>query len=389
MAEDSTPHHPNSSRTDRIRLWLRNFLPAPTRVGGKELLRMVVVVAALLALTGLVSRGWGQPHHIPWLFASMGASALLLISTPSSPMAQPWPVVGGSVLSGLSGAVAALLFQDPNVAAAVAVGLSVMVMMVMRCLHPPGAALAMWIALERSHGFDILLYPVGLNLVLMVALATVLNRMTGKRYPAPQHTQKVAAPRPAGAQIDASDLDVALSRFNGVLDVSRADLESLMHLASQAAFKRTLGNLRCEDIMAHPVQAAQADTPVKEAWERMRTHRIKSLPVVDAAQQVIGIVTATDLLGHTLDAPPEGITGRLKSMVLRKKKPEAMVGEWMTRDVTTVQALDRVVGLIDVFSTSRLRHVPVVNAHAKLVGIVTQRDLIRAMAHALTPNEEA
>ncbi|MEG0922449.1 MAG: HPP family protein, partial [Comamonas sp.] len=300
MAEDSP--RPDPFTAERMRLWLRNFLPPPARVDGKELLRIVLGIAVLLVVAGISSRWWGEPHHIPWLFASMGASAMLLISTPSGPMAQPWPVIGGSVLSGISGWAAAQVFQDPNLAAAVAVSLSVMVMMVMRCLHPPGAALAMWIALERVHTLDVMLYPVGLNLVLMVALATVINRMTGKRYPAPQHTQKSAAPRKAGAQLEESDLDVALQRFNGVLDISRADLEMLMQVASQAAFMRTLGNLRCEDIMARPVHAARADTPVHDAWKRMQAHHIKSLPVVDAAHHVVGIVTSTDLLNNALNA---------------------------------------------------------------------------------------
>ena len=385
MADD--PSRSTSATTERIHLWLRNFLPAPARVDGKELLRIVAGIAVLLTLAGFISRWWGEPHHLHWLFASMGASAMLLISTPSSPMAQPWPVVGGSVLSGISGWAAALTFQDPTLAAAMAVSLAVMVMMVMRCLHPPGAALAMWIALEQVHTLDTMLYPVGLNLVLMVALAVVINRMTGKRYPAPQHTQKAAAPRKPGAQIYDSDLDVALQRFNGVLDISRADLEALMRVASQAAFKRTLGNLRCEDIMAHPVHAVAADTSVHDAWERMQSKRIKSLPVVDAALQVVGIVTSTDLLNNALNVAPEGIAGRLKSLVLRKKKVQT-VGDLMTVDVIKVQALDRVVGLIDVFSQGSLRHVPVVNAQNKLVGIITQTDLIRAMAESLGSDEQ-
>ena len=60
---------------------------------------MVVGAMVVLWLTGLASQTWGQHDHTPWLFAAMGASALLLIGTPSSPMAQPWPVIGGSLLS--------------------------------------------------------------------------------------------------------------------------------------------------------------------------------------------------------------------------------------------------------------------------------------------------
>lgn len=384
MPDDSnrTPEPP--VRAERLRQWLRNFWPSSSHVNGKELLRMVVGVGLTLLLTGLVSRWWGQSHHAPWLFAAMGASALLLVCTPSSPMAQPWPVIGGSVFSGLAGLGAALVIDDPSAAAAVSAGLAVMVMVVMRCLHPPGAALAMWIALEHGTDVSVLAYPVATNLVLLVVLATLYSRATGKRYPAPQHSQKPAAAGDArNMRIEGVDLDAALDHFNGVLDVSRADLEALVHMASQAAFKRTLGDLRCEDIMVHPVFVTTADAPVQQAWERMQQHDVKALPVVDEKMQVKGIITSTDLLNQALSQAPAGLGDRLKSLVLRKKKAAVVVGELMTEEVATVQGYDRVVDLIAVFSRGHLRHLPVINAQGKLVGMVTQTDLIRVMAKSL------
>lgn len=354
---------------------------------------MVVGAIAVLWLTGMASQSWGQHDHTPWLFAAMGASALLLIGTPSSPMAQPWPVIGGSLLSALAGWVAVLVFPDPLLAAAVAVGLAIMVMVVLRCLHPPGAALAMWMAIQGWHDVSILLNPVALNLVVLVLLATVYNRMTGKRYPAPQHSQKAQAAqasRASSARIEGSDLDEALERVNGVLDVSRADLEALLQGASQAAFKRTLGNVRCEDVMSHPVHAMRPESSIKDAWSLMQLHRVKALPVVDDAQRVVGIITSTDLLNHALTATPTALSSKLKHWVLRKKDPVQLVGDLMTNEVSKVGSYDRMVDLIGIFSRAKLHHVPVVNRQGKLVGIISQTDLMREMAAALAlPREDA
>ena len=66
-----------------------------------------------------------------------------------------------------------------------------------------------------------------------------------------------------------------------------------------------------------------------------------------------------------------------------------VVQDLMTADVVTVNSLDRVVDLIPVFSKGRLRHLPVVNAQGKLVGMITQTDLIRVMAEALAPVNDA
>ncbi|TDS82760.1 HPP family protein [Comamonas sp. JUb58] len=397
MSSARPPSQPNSApgtarRRARLQLWLRNFLPSAAHVNGLELARMVVGAIVVLWLTGMASQTWGQHDHSPWLFAAMGASAMLLIGTPSSPMAQPWPVIGGSLLSALAGWVAVLVFPDPLLAAAVAVGLAIMVMVVLRCLHPPGAALAMWMAIQGWHDVSILLNPVAMNLVILVLLATAYNRMTGKRYPAPQHSQKAQAAqasRESSARIEGSDLDDALEHFNGVLDVSRADLEALLQGASQAAFKRTLGNVRCEDVMSHPVHAMRPESSIKDAWSLMQQYRVKALPVVDDAQLVVGIITSTDLLNHALTATPTALSSKLKHWVLRKKDPGQLVGDLMTAEVSKVGSYDRMVDLIAIFSRAKLHHVPVVNRQGKLVGIISQTDLMREMAAALSlPRED-
>ena len=373
------------ARAERLRHWILNFLPPSSRIDGKELLRMVVGVALALLATGLIARWWGQSHHTQWLFASMGASAMLLICTPSSPMAQPWPVVVGSLASGVSGWVCALAFDDPVVGPAMAVTLSIAAMIVLRSLHPPGAALAMWWALEGFQEPQLLVFPIFFNLIVLVLLATLYSRMTGKRYPAPQHTQSPVSKPVGSAQIIGDDLDQALKRYNGVLDVSRADLEGLLQVASHAAFKRTLGNLRCADIMTQPVHAVPMDAPIQEAWTLMQERGVKALPVLSSDKHVLGIVTSTDILKQTLSAEPQGLAKRLTSMVLRRAAPVHVVGDLMSTHVDKVNSYTRVVELIEVFSQGRHRYVPVVNDQSKLVGMITQSDLIKVLAQAVAP----
>ena len=49
------------------------------------------------------------------------------------------------------------------------------------------------------------------------------------------------------------DLDAALAHYcNQVLDISRADLAGLLHMAGRAAFQRTLGELRATSCPARP-----------------------------------------------------------------------------------------------------------------------------------------
>lgn len=74
--------------------------------------------------------------------ASMGATAVLLFAVPHGQLSQPWPVVGGHVISALIGVCCAQLIANPVLATAIAVGASIGVMHQLKCIHPPGRAAA-------------------------------------------------------------------------------------------------------------------------------------------------------------------------------------------------------------------------------------------------------
>jgi CBS domain-containing membrane protein len=196
---------------------------------------------------------------------------VLVFGMPSSPLAQPWPVLGGSTLSALVGALCSAAVPDPVISGALAVGLAIALMVPLRCLHPPGGAMALYVVLTAGDGWHLAVFPILFNVVVLLIAAMVYNGLTGRRYPHPQRV----APRTDVAEgaFTASDVDAALAHYNQVLDVSRADLEGLLHLAGRAAFQRTLGDVRCADIMSRPPFAVEAGVSLKEAWTLMRSER--------------------------------------------------------------------------------------------------------------------
>ena len=91
----SAPSRP--SWVARLTEWLRHFWPAPLGIDGKERLRFVVGAVIGVLLTAWLSRWWAQGNGTgPWMVASLGASAVLVFGMPSSPLAQPWPVLGAA-----------------------------------------------------------------------------------------------------------------------------------------------------------------------------------------------------------------------------------------------------------------------------------------------------
>ena len=88
------------------RNWLQTFVPLALSIGVRERL-----YGCLGAFIGLLCSEWGARHILagfnPWFIAPMGASAVLLFAVPTAPMAQPWPIVGGNLVSGLIGVACA------------------------------------------------------------------------------------------------------------------------------------------------------------------------------------------------------------------------------------------------------------------------------------------
>ncbi len=91
---------------------------------------------------------------LPALVAPMGASAVLLFAVPSSPLAQPWSILGGNIAAALVGVTTALLITDPFLASAVAIGVAIAAMMTLRCLHPPSGAIALTAVLGDRRSTD-------------------------------------------------------------------------------------------------------------------------------------------------------------------------------------------------------------------------------------------
>ncbi len=92
---------------------------------------------------------------------------------------------------------------------------------------------------------------------------------------------------------------------------------------------------------------------------------INGLPVLDAEDRVIGVVSATDLRRHRRTTATDGVL-----------TAEAV----MSAPARTVRADDSVVRAARLMSTSGIERLPVVDEEARLVGMVTRRDVLQIFA---------
>ncbi len=130
-----------------------------------------------------------QGTDLVLLIASFGASATLLFGAVQSPLAQPRNLVGGHLLSALVGVTAVkLLSPHLFLAAGLAVGGSIALMLATRTLHPPGGATALMAVVGgpkiQALGYLFVFLPVAAGSLLLLLTALLFNNLIPRRrYP--------------------------------------------------------------------------------------------------------------------------------------------------------------------------------------------------------------
>ena len=178
--------------------------------------------------------------EMPWLVAPLGASAVLVFAVPASPLAQPWSVIGGNLISAAIGIGLGIWTSSPMFAPGLAVGVAIAVMTFARCLHPPGGACALLCALGAA-GSDAwtwhYLWPIAANVLTLSLVGWLYNNLTGHQWP--HHAQlPPGPPRSVNANHTRDDIEEVLADWNEVLDVDVDDLEAFYRAVNRHVARR-------------------------------------------------------------------------------------------------------------------------------------------------------
>ena len=130
---------------------------------------------------------------------------------------------------------------------------------------------------------------------------------------------------------------------------------------------------RVEDVMSRAL-TVRPETTLADAEELLEKNGFNSLPVVDAAERLLGVVTSLDLL-RAFAFPEDTILPRF-SEVLRR--PVASV---MSRDAQTVCPRTPLTRVLQKLVDTRNKSFPVLDDD-RVVGIVAREDLMRALRRA-------
>lgn len=148
--------------------------------------------------------------------------------------------------------------------------------------------------------------------------------------------------------------------------------------------------MRAGDVMTTDVITVAPETSVQDLAVLLANHGISGVPVVDAVNNLVGLVSEGDLL-HRTETGTERRTQRRRSRwldVFASDRNSARdyvrshgrtVRDVMTRDVITVTETTELNEVANLLETKRVKRVPVVR-DGKVIGIVSRANLVRALA---------
>jgi CBS domain-containing protein len=143
--------------------------------------------------------------------------------------------------------------------------------------------------------------------------------------------------------------------------------------------------MKARDVMTKSVVAVRPETAVREVARRLIERNISAVPVVDAEERIVGIVSEGDLMRR-----PESETERHPSwwlllLALPEDRAQQYVkshgltaGDVMTRNVITAAEETSVEKIAALLEKHRIKRVPIVR-NGKIVGIVSRANLLHGL----------
>lgn len=131
-----------------------------------------------------------------------------------------------------------------------------------------------------------------------------------------------------------------------------------------------IGNFHVEDLMTATVVSIFSTCTVKQAIELLIAKNISGVPIVDADQKVITVLSEADLMKFAVTNPLDSPLSKFIPLLTP------------TKDLITVQKTDSFKSIFKQFLTKPVRRVIVVDQAGRLVGIVSRKNILKAFLKA-------
>ena len=151
-------------------------------------------------------------------------------------------------------------------------------------------------------------------------------------------------------------------------------------------FTKNLPKITAEDIMSRKIITVSSKTPFNELIETLVEHKIGGVPVVNEDKELIGIVSKSDIVTHTLEKELKKVLKKVVDVVFETKEDKAgikklpkrlsrSVGNIMTHNVITASPDTQISDIADLMLKNKIHRI-IITENKKVVGIVTALDIL-------------
>lgn len=150
------------------------------------------------------------------------------------------------------------------------------------------------------------------------------------------------------------------------------------------------------DLMNHDVLTVLPTTPLSQAIQILVDRQISGLPVVNDAGKLVGVISESDLMWREkgLDQPPYIMF--LDSVIYLQNPAKhdrdlhkvlgQTVGEVMTSHAISITADATIPTAARIMHEKKIHRLPVVDTENRPIGIITQGDIVKAIAASSDEN---
>ncbi len=186
-----------------------------------------------------------------------------------------------------------------------------------------------------------------------------------------------------GLDLKEEDILEAMRAIPGYLDITPGDFKEIYRLAFQHALERLGRDVRAAEIMTRDVVSVHPDTPVAEVAAAMGRRGISGLPVVDAGNKAVGVISEKDFLSRMGVKEPQNFMSLVANCLKTKGCVALPIKVALAKDIMSSPAItmppETPVRTIAALMTARgINRVAVTDPEGSLLGLVSRGDIVKA-----------
>ena len=190
------------------------------------------------------------------------------------------------------------------------------------------------------------------------------------------------APTP-GLEIKEEDILEAMRAIPGYLDITPGDFKEVYLLAFAHALERLSREVTAAEIMTTDVVAVQPDTPVTEVAAAMGRRGVSGVPVVDAGQKMVGVISEKDFLTRMGAKDAKNFMSLVANSLMTKDSMAlpsecVLAKDLMTSPAVTVAPNTPVKDIATLLTQKSINRVAVTDPAGRLLGLVSRGDIVKA-----------